>query len=53
MFQHSKQLKIDCGIEIYNMGTCYGYSVLDIVNALVRVNGVEVLYSIKLRRAGG
>ena len=37
---------------IYNVGTGNGYSVLDMVNAFVRVNGVDVPYSIKPRRAG-
>ena len=37
---------------IYNIGTGNGYSVLDMVNAFVRVNGVDVPYSIKPRRAG-
>ena len=41
-----------CGIGIYNIGTGHGYSVLDMVNAFVRVNGVSVPYSIKPRRAG-
>ena len=37
---------------IYNIGTGHGYSVLDMVNAFVRVNNVPVPYSIKPRRAG-
>ena len=37
---------------IYNVGTGNGYSVLDMVKAFVRVNGVDVPYSIKPRRAG-
>ena len=37
---------------IYNIGTGHGYSVLDMVNAFIRVNGVDVPYSIKPRRAG-
>ena len=41
-----------CGIGIYNIGTGHGYSVLDMVKAFVRVNGVDVPYSIKPRRAG-
>ena len=36
----------------YNIGTGNGYSVLDMVKAFVRVNGVDVPYSIKPRRAG-
>ena len=38
--------------HIYNIGTGHGYSVLDMVKAFVRVNGVDVPYSIKPRRAG-
>ncbi len=41
-----------CGIGIYNIGTGNGYSVLDMVNAFVKENGVPVPYSIKPRRAG-
>lgn len=47
-----KAIENQCGVSIYNMGTGHGYSVLDMVNAFVRVNGVEVQYSIKPRRAG-
>ncbi|MBP5548661.1 MAG: UDP-glucose 4-epimerase GalE [Bacteroidales bacterium] len=41
-----------CGLAIYNLGTGHGYSVLDVVNAFEKVNGVKVPYSIKPRRAG-
>ena len=41
-----------CGLAIYNLGTGHGYSVLDVVNAFVKVNGVPVPYSFKPRRAG-
>ena len=41
-----------CGIGVYNIGTGHGYSVLDMVNAFIRVNGVNISYSIKPRRAG-
>ena len=37
---------------VYNIGTGHGYSVLDMVNAFIKVNGVDVPYSIKPRRAG-
>ena len=40
------------GLNIYNIGTGNGYSVLDMVKAFIRVNGVDVPYSIKPRRAG-
>lgn len=41
-----------CGLSIYNLGTGHGYSVLDVVNAFQKVNGVNVPYAIKPRRAG-
>lgn len=41
-----------CGLAIYNLGTGHGYSVLDVVNAFEKVNGVKIPYSIKPRRAG-
>ena len=40
------------GCEIINLGTGVGYSVLDIVNTFVRVNGVDVPYVIAPRRPG-
>lgn len=47
-----KAIKNKCGVGIYNMGTGHGYSVLDMVNAFVKVNGVDVPHSIKPRRSG-
>ena len=47
-----KAIERKCGIGIYNIGTGHGYSVLDVVNAFIKVNGVDVPYSIKPRRAG-
>ena len=41
-----------CGLAVYNLGTGHGYSVLDVVKAFIRVNGVDIPYSIKPRRAG-
>ena len=41
-----------CGLAVYNLGTGHGYSVLDVVNAFRKVNGVDVPYSIKPRRPG-
>ena len=38
--------------RVYNLGTGCGYSVLDVVRAFERVNGVRIPYSIKPRRAG-
>jgi UDP-glucose 4-epimerase len=44
--------RMESTIEAINLGTGHGYSVLDMVNAFVKVNGVKVPYSIKPRRAG-
>ena len=41
-----------CGLAVYNLGTGHGYSVLDVVKAFERANGVKVPYSIKPRRPG-
>lgn len=40
------------GVDIYNLGTGTGYSVLDIVNAFEKANDIKIPYSIKPRRAG-
>lgn len=40
------------GVNIYNLGTGNGYSVLDIVKAFESANGVKIPYEIKPRRAG-
>ena len=40
------------GIDYYNLGTGNGYSVLDMVNAFEKVNGVKVPYKIVDRRPG-
>ena len=40
------------GLHICNLGTGQGYSVLELVHAFERVNGVKVKYEIKPRRAG-
>ena len=47
-----KAIERKCGLAIYNLGTGHGYSVLDVVKAFEKVNGVKVPYSIKPRRAG-
>ncbi|MCC8078326.1 MAG: UDP-glucose 4-epimerase GalE [Oscillospiraceae bacterium] len=41
-----------CGLEIYNLGTGRGYSVLEVVHAFEEANGVKIPYSVKPRRAG-
>ena len=40
------------GVGIFNLGTGVGYSVLDMVNAFSRINGVSVPYRIAPRRPG-
>ena len=40
------------GTEVFNLGTGTGYSVLDMVNSFVKVNGVSVPYEITARRPG-
>ncbi len=47
-----KAIERRCGLAIYNLGTGQGYSVLDVVNAFERANGVKIPYSIKPRRSG-
>ena len=37
-----KAIERKCGLAIYNLGTGHGYSVLNVVNAFERVNGVKV-----------
>ena len=41
-----------CGFEVFNLGTGHGYSVLDVVHAFEKANGVKIPYVIKPRRAG-
>lgn len=42
----------DKGVDAYNLGTGHGYSVLDLVNTFMDVNGVSVNYKITDRRPG-
>lgn len=49
---HVKAINHMNGYQVFNLGTGVGYSVLDLVNAFVKVNGVEVPYEIKSRRPG-
>ena len=46
------KIKENCGLEIYNLGTGNGYSVLNIVESFEKATGVKVPYQIKSRRAG-
>ena len=47
-----KKATSDNGVNIYNLGTGNGYSVLDIVKAFEAANGVKIPYVIKDRRPG-
>lgn len=41
-----------CGVAVYNLGTGKGYSVLDVVHAFEKANGVHIPYVIEPRRPG-
>ena len=47
-----EKLEKEQGLFIYNLGTGIGYSVLDVVKAFEKANGVEIPYEIKPRRDG-
>lgn len=42
----------NCGLAVYNLGTGHGYSVLDVVKAFEKANGLNVPYKIMPRRPG-
>ena len=46
------KIRKETGVQIYNLGTGKGYSVLDLVKTFERVNNVEVKYKISDRRPG-
>lgn len=41
-----------CGVAVYNLGTGNGYSVLDVVHAFEKANGISIPYDIEPRRPG-
>ena len=47
-----KAINKNCGLEIYNVGTGRGYSVLEVVKAFEKANDLKVAYEIKERRPG-
>ena len=49
---HVKAISHMDGYQVFNLGTGVGYSVLDLVKAFIKVNGVDVPYEIKDRRPG-
>lgn len=47
--EYAVQHKVE---EVFNVGTCTPYSVLDIINTFEKVNGIKINYEIGSRRAG-
>ena len=47
-----KKIEVNAGLNIYNLGTGQGYSVLDIVKNFEEATGVKIPYVIKERRPG-
>jgi UDP-glucose 4-epimerase len=45
-------VSLDSGVNIFNLGTGRGTSVLELVNAFIKVNKIEVPYEIVERRPG-
>ncbi|MBQ9106616.1 MAG: UDP-glucose 4-epimerase GalE [Clostridia bacterium] len=49
---HVKAIENMKGLAVYNLGTGTGYSVLDIVSAYEKANGIKIPYKIEERRSG-
>ena len=47
-----KKIRENVGLAIYNLGTGVGYSVLDVVHAFEKANGIRIPYEIAERRPG-
>lgn len=47
-----KALTKNCGVEIYNIGTGRGYSVLEVVKSFEEATGVSIPYEFGSRRSG-
>lgn len=47
-----EKIRKEKGLFVYNLGTGIGYSVLDIINAFEKVNGIKINYRIAPRREG-
>jgi len=45
-------IKENCGFDVFNLGTGNGCSVLDVVHAFEKVNGLKITYVKKPRRSG-
>lgn len=50
--QRLMENKNNSALEVYNIGTGVGYSVLDIINAFEKATGIKIKYKIVDRRAG-
>ena len=46
------KIKNKVGVNIYNLGTGNGYSVLEMINTFEKVNGIKINYKIVNRRPG-
>ena len=42
----------NCGLDIFNLGTGHGYSVLDVINTFEKVNNIKIPYEIVALRPG-
>lgn len=42
----------NCGLDIFNLGTGHGYSVLDVIKTFESVNNIKIPYEIVARRPG-
>ena len=47
-----ERLKKNAGLDIYNLGTGIGYSVLDVIHNFEAATGITIPYEFKPRRAG-
>lgn len=47
-----KPIQNNCGLEIFNLGTGHGYSVLDVINTFEKTNNIKIPYEIVARRPG-
>lgn len=47
-----KAIENKCGLEIFNLGTGHGYSVLEVVHAFETANSLKIPYVIQPRRSG-
>ena len=47
-----KKIQENVGLAVYNLGTGIGYSVLDVIHAFEKANGIRIPYEIAARRPG-